>query len=554
MKSSIVVLIVFCSAVSGSQAADIADQQLIHQQARQQALETQLAPPPAEVHLSVPETGESSAFAVETPCFPITHVRLAGTENFPHWLPFRLVAQQGENHCLGDKGISRLITQLQDQLINHGYVTSRVLVPRQDLRTQTLKLVMIPGKIRHIRYTPDSGNYIQRITPFPAREGKLLDLRDIEQGLENLQRFPTVQADMNIVPAEQPGESDIVLDWRQSRHWRVATYLDDTGSKSTGRYQGGLTFFLDNPLALSDLFYLSGGRDIHSSAGKGSQNDTLYYSLPFGYWMASVTASHYDYTQTIAGLNQAIQYRGKSQNLAVQLSRVLNRNADQKTLLNGEIYRRASRNFIDNTEIDVQRRETAGWKLGLSHHHFIGSATLDTRVTYQQGMRWFGAQPAPEEYRNEGTALPKITQFSATLAGPLTLFSQPFSYQTQYLRQISASPLTPQDRFSIGGRWTVRGFDGELTLSADRGWYSRNELDWQTPLKGQSLYLAMDYGEVGGRGSDTLLGKHLAGSALGWRGSLKGVSYDLFVGVPLSKPAGFPTSPVTAGFNLYWQY
>ncbi|MCT8345422.1 ShlB/FhaC/HecB family hemolysin secretion/activation protein [Photorhabdus kleinii] len=554
MKSSILVFAVFYSVVSGSQAADLSAQQLIHQQARQQALEAQLAPPPAEVHLSVPEQAVSSAFPLETPCFPITRVVLAGTENFPRWLPFRRVAQQGENHCLGAQGINRLMTRLQDQLINHGYVTSRVLVPRQDLHTQTLKLVMIPGYIRHIRYTPDSGKYIQRITPFPAREGKLLDLRDIEQGLENLQRFPTVQAEMNIVPAAQPGESDIVLDWRQSRHWRVATYLDDTGAKSTGRYQGGFTFFLDNPLALSDLFYLSGGRDIHASAGKGSQNDTLYYSLPFGYWMASVTASHYDYMQTIAGLNQAIQYRGKSQNLAVQLSRVLHRNADQKTLLNGEIYRRTSRNFIDKTEVDVQRRETAGWKLGLSHHHTIGNATLDTRVTYQQGMRWFGAQPAPEEYRNEGTALPKITQFSATLAGPVTLFSQPFSYQTQYLRQISASPLTPQDRFSIGGRWTVRGFDGELTLSADRGWYSRNELDWQTPLRGQSLYLGIDYGEVGGRGSDALLGKHLAGSALGWRGNLKGVSYDLFVGIPLSKPAGFQTSPVTAGFNLYWQY
>ncbi|KMW72889.1 hypothetical protein TI10_12125 [Photorhabdus luminescens subsp. luminescens] len=56
MKRSILVLTVFCSMVSGSQAADIADQQLIHQQTRQQALEAQLTPPPAEVHLSVPET------------------------------------------------------------------------------------------------------------------------------------------------------------------------------------------------------------------------------------------------------------------------------------------------------------------------------------------------------------------------------------------------------------------------------------------------------------------------------------------------------------------
>ncbi|NHB89228.1 ShlB/FhaC/HecB family hemolysin secretion/activation protein [Photorhabdus tasmaniensis] len=554
MKSSILVFAVLCSVMPGSQAADMADQQLIHQQARQDALEAQLAPPQPDIRLSVPEKAVPAGFPSETLCFPVARVVLTGTENFPHWLPFRRIAQQGEHHCLGDQGINRLMTRLQNQLIDHGYVTSRVLAPRQDLRSKTLTLVMIPGKIRHIRYTPDSGKYIQRITPFPAREGNLLDLRAIEQGLENLQRVPTVKADMNIVPAEQPGESDIVLDWRQSRHWRLATYLDDTGSKSTGRYQGGFTFFLDNPLALSDLFYLSGGHDIHASAGKGSQNNTLYYSLPFGYWLTSVTASHYDYTQTIAGLNQAIQYRGKSQNLAVQLSRVLHHNAGQKTTLNGEIYRRTTKNFIDDTEIDVQRRETAGWRLGLSHHHYLGSATLDTNVTYQRGRRWFGAQPAPEEGLNEGTALPKITQFSATLSGPLTLFSQPFSYQTQYLRQISASPLTPQDRFSLGGRWTVRGFDGELTLSADRGWYSRNELDWHTPLHGQSLYLGIDYGEVGGLGSEALLGKHLAGSVLGWRGSLKSLSYDLFVGIPLSKPAGFQTSPVTAGFNLYWQY
>ncbi|KOY62540.1 ShlB/FhaC/HecB family hemolysin secretion/activation protein [Photorhabdus heterorhabditis] len=554
MKSGILVLAVFCSLASGSQAADMADQQLIHQQARQQALEAQLASPPADVRLSVPEKTVPAAFPAEAGCFPLTRVTLTGTENFPHWLPLTRLARQGEHHCLGTQGINQLMNRLQNRLIDSGYVTSRILAPAQDLNSGTLKLVVIPGNIRHIRYTPDSGRHIQRITPFPAREGKLLDLRDIEQGLENLQRVPTVQANMRIEPDEQPGESDIVLDWRQSRHWRLASYWDDSGTQSTGRYQGGFTFYLDNPLALSDLFYVSAGRDIHTVAGQGSQNDTLHYSLPFGYWMAGMTASHYDYHQTIAGLNQAIQYRGKSHNLSVQLSRVLYRNDQQKTTLNSEIYRRTARNFIDDTEIAVQHRETAGWKLGLSHRHDIGSATLDTGVTYQQGMRWFGAQPAPEECQHTGTALSKIIQFSATLSGPLRLFSQPFSYQTQYLRQISPTPLTPQDQFSLGGRWTVRGFDGELTLSADRGWDSRNELDWHTPLHGQSLYLALDYGEVGGPGSEALLGKHLAGSALGWRGRLKGLNYDLFVGIPLSKPAGFQTSPVTTGFNLYWQY
>ncbi|MGV7960714.1 hypothetical protein QPK13_06210 [Photorhabdus tasmaniensis] len=74
MKSNILVFAVFCSVMPGSQAADMADQQLIHQQVRQQALEAQLAPPPADVRLSVPEKVVSSTFPVETPCFPITRV------------------------------------------------------------------------------------------------------------------------------------------------------------------------------------------------------------------------------------------------------------------------------------------------------------------------------------------------------------------------------------------------------------------------------------------------------------------------------------------------
>ncbi|TDB57123.1 ShlB/FhaC/HecB family hemolysin secretion/activation protein [Photorhabdus khanii] len=554
MQKKVIVFTSFLIVTTSAKATEISDQQLIHQQERQKALEAQLAPPPANIRLSIPEKTTPSEFPVDTPCFPITRVVLEGTENFPYWLPLMRLAQKGENQCLGTQGINVLMTRIQNRLISHGYVTSRVLAPNQNLNSKTLKLVIIPGKIRHIRYTAESGSYIQRVTTFPPREGKLLDLRDIEQGLENLQRFSTVQANMEIVPGEQPGESDIVLDWRQSRHWQLATYMDDSGSKSTGRYQGGLTLYLHNPLALSDLFYLSGGRDIHSPSGRGNKNYTIHYSLPVGYWMAGITASNYDYNQTVAGLHKDDKYSGESKNLNFQLSRVLHRNASQKTSLNGEIYRRTSKNFFNNIEIDIQRRETAGWKLGLSHRHYIGNATLDAGMTYLRGTRWFGAQPAPEEARDEATALPKTTQFTAALSAPFTLFSQSFSYKTQYMHQISDRPLTPQDQFSIGNRWTIRGFDGERTLNGDRGWYSRNELEWQTPLNGQSLYMGMDYGEIGGPGKERQLGKRLAGSVLGWRGSLKGVSYDLFAGIPLSKPDGFKTSPVTTGFSLYWQY
>jgi hemolysin activation/secretion protein len=41
---------------------------------------------------------------------------------------------------------------------------------------------------------------------------------------------------------------------------------------------------------------------------------------------------------------------------------------------------------------------------------------------------------------------------------------------------------------------------------------------------------------------------------IGVRGSAFKTRYDLFAGVPLSKPDGFNTSPVTLGFNLNWDF
>ncbi len=174
MQKKVIVFTSFLIVTTSAKATEISDQQLIHQQERQKALEAQLAPPPADIRLSIPEKTVPSEFPVDTPCFPITRVVLAGTENFPHWLPLMRLAQQGENQCLGTQGINVLMTRIQNRLINHGYVTSRVLAPNQNLNSKTLKLVIIPGKIRHIRYTAESGSYIQRVTTFPPEKESCL--------------------------------------------------------------------------------------------------------------------------------------------------------------------------------------------------------------------------------------------------------------------------------------------------------------------------------------------------------------------------------------------
>ncbi|WP_081893193.1 MULTISPECIES: ShlB/FhaC/HecB family hemolysin secretion/activation protein [unclassified Serratia (in: enterobacteria)] len=531
------------------------NEQMILQQQRQQALEQQLLPPTPDVRLLPPASRLGRLmFPQEKPCFNIDRVELNGQEALPRWLPLQRIANQAQGQCLGGKGINLLMSTMQNRLVDHGYITTRVLAPQQDLKSGTLQLNILPGFIRQVKLTPDSSQHVSLFNAFPPRAGNLLDLRDIEQGLENLQRLPTVQAKMDIVPGEKPGESDIMLHWQQAKIWRLGASLDDSGTSSTGRYQGGLTFSLDNPLSLSDLFYISGTRALQPGNDKGSKNLTAHYSVPFRYAMLSVTANDYDYHQTVAGLNSDYRYSGDSQNLTVQLSRVLHRSGSQKTTFTYDILTRGAKNYINDTEVEVQRRRTAGWRMGLQHRHFIQQATLDAGISYQRGTRWFGALPAPEESYGDATALSKIIQLSSQLNVPFALGKQTFRYNVQYQRQMSNTPLTPQDQFAIGSRFTVRGFDGERTLNANAGWTVRNELAWTTPVPNQELYLGADYGHVSGRGTENLTGTNLAGSVLGVRGSAFKTRYDLFAGIPLSKPDGFKTDSVTLGFNLNWDF
>lgn len=443
------------------QAADIrrsGEDTFIIQQQRQEALEQQLTPSAPDVRLSAPGSfAHKINFPVETPCFQIKQTELKGADALPHWLPLQKIANGAVGHCLGAKGINLLMSTLQNRLVDHGYVTTRVLAPSQDLKSGILRLVIIPGVVRHVRLTPDSDDYIQLYSSFPAHEGSLLDLRDIEQGLENMQRLPGVQADMEIVPGDQPGESDILITRKQDKYWRLGFSLDDSGTRSTGRYLGGITFSLDNPFSLSDLLYVSATHNFPHYGGKGSKNYTAHYSVPFGYWQFSVTASDYDYHQTVAGAVEDYQYSGESQNLGMQLSRVLHRNGTQKTVLTYDVQARRSRNYINDTEIQVQRRQTAAWRLGLQHRHYISQATLDSGVSWQRGTRWFGAQPAPEEIFGEATALSKILQMNASFNRHTQNTGQGLEAQTIH--------ITTQDLDNQEGSILA---DRALTVMADR--------------------------------------------------------------------------------------
>ncbi len=512
-----------------------------------------------------PTTGPVQALRLptaEAPCFQIRQLELRGYEGGRFgWVLDTLAGPQGNDaplrKCLGAQGVGILQQRAQDALIQQGFVTTRILVQPQDMSNGSLVFTIVPGSLHTVRPsadTPSTATIPTRTlrSALPMREGDILNLRDIEQALENFQRVPTTQVDIQIAPASTPSTSDLIIRRQTDFPLRASLSLDDSGSKSTGRYQASATLSWDNPLGLNDLFYISQGNDAQGGdpGPRGNQSNTLHYSLPWGYWAFGFTASESSYYQTLSGSTLGTIYSGTSGSTELKASHLFYRDARSKNTVYLKALERHARNYINSTEVLIQRRATALWELGLERRAFIGQGTLQAAVAYKSGTRDFNAIEAPEESSGQGTARPTFYSADLGWSTPWTPWKLPLTYQASLRLQATDVALTAPDRFNLGGRYTVRGFDGENSISGDTGWLARQDLGWNLGQSGGQLYLALDAGEVDGPNTAGLPDRFIAGMALGWRIQTKKLQFDYFIGRPLHTPATLRTSATTAGFSF----
>ncbi|MFV0371506.1 MAG: POTRA domain-containing protein, partial [Azonexus sp.] len=178
---------------------------------RERLLHEQQAPG-ADVRLPGAETtGTGRLPAAETPCFVIQRIELIDDSGHFAWARAAadLPDDPATGRCLGSQGINLVMARIQNAIVERGYVTTRVLAEAQDLTAGTLARRVMPGRLRSVRFTEDSSPRANAWNVFPVRPGQLLNLRDLEQALENFKRLPSAEADLQLVPADAPGESDV---------------------------------------------------------------------------------------------------------------------------------------------------------------------------------------------------------------------------------------------------------------------------------------------------------------------------------------------------------
>ncbi|AYZ62035.1 ShlB/FhaC/HecB family hemolysin secretion/activation protein [Burkholderia multivorans] len=524
------------------------------------------------VRSEVPHLEAYRALPTETPCFRIERFLLEVPSSLPDAaraqgasaLPMDRFAFAREwlNHyageCVGKQGVDVLVKGLSQAILARGYVTTRVLVPEQDLSSGALKLSLIPGVIRHVRFADEKLRGTWK-TAFPTGDGELLNLRDLEQGLEQMKRVSSQDVSMQIVPADLPGESDVVLDVKRGKPWTVVASIDNSGTRATGKLQGNLSVGIDNPLGLNDVFNIGVSQDLEFGDKRlGSHGWNGFYSIPWGYWTTTLSAYTNSYYQRIAGVNQTFIASGNSKTVDFKLARVLTRSQNDVLGTYFRLSRRFGKSFIEDTEIWQQRRNNTIIEIGLTDRHYFDGAQFDGSLAYRQGVGGFGAQADTMAAGGGPTYRFKMAVLDANLSVPFAIDKQPFRYVGTFHGQFTGNTLSYIDDLTIGSRYTVRGFDGETMLAAARGFYWRNELQMPIGQTGQAVYAGLDYGRVWGPQPIALVGTQLAGAVIGVKGSVGtrfgAYAYDLFAGTPVYKPSGFQTARATVGFQVTAQF
>ena len=92
-----------------------------------------------------------------------------------------------------------------------------------------LTILVIEGKVEGIDFSDDVPFAGQKLRlAFPGIVGNALNIRDLEQGLDQLNRLPSNDATMELVPGTTAGMSRVRIANTPGKTWRASAGLDNS--------------------------------------------------------------------------------------------------------------------------------------------------------------------------------------------------------------------------------------------------------------------------------------------------------------------------------------
>lgn len=531
-------------------------QRLMNEEFRRQELKNALKRPQAQ---ETEKKSQEKEPDLVTSCVNVKEIEFSGNTKFSKCEINKAIAQY-KNTCMGLPQINEMLNKITDLYIEKGYITSRAFMtmPQDKLKQGILQIKIVEGKLSKFEGIKKA----MRWTAFPFMMGNVLNLRDIEQGIDQINRLASNSAKMEIKPDDKNEYSKVEIKNEPKGTTRITAFTDNAGSESTGETRFGMRAAQDNLLGLNEQINMSYAKaPSKNSDHRDADYLTVGVSVPFGYWTLNNNFSWSDYRTSFVLYNGDRFYSyGNSVTNSLSLDRMLARGQRYKVSASGGITYKRNQNYTKVLDLkmknEVSSRDLAIANLGLSSTFYFDGGVLFLNPSYNKGTKWFGAL---NDNHGNYTQSAQYEAWKLYAYGSMNLFDTA-TYTGTLDMQYSPDELYGTEAFYIGGEYSVRGFRND-GVQGDSGYTFRNDIDFNVAtlaksdneiLQGLNFGPFLDYGYVHNNNKD-LKSEILSGA--GGKVSLKYKYFDGSIGYAtvLKKPKWIDENEAVylyAGFNF----
>jgi hemolysin activation/secretion protein len=479
------------------------------------------------------------------PCFDIQTIAVEGVEAFSAsriaeiYSPFL-------NRCLAANDINGLIRSLTNLYLDAGYITSRAYLPNQNLTQGHLRLVVVEGFVESVAIEGASHKRLR--SAFPGIEGKKLNLRTIEQGIDAIGRSGA-EAKVDFLPGSILGATRLVVKVKNRPQRQFTLGVDNEGSKATGRTRVSLTQAWNNPIGFNDLAWLNVqttalGRDDRRKATSLAAS----YSIPWGNWVETLSVNQYQYESWVSEAVVPFATSGDSSSISLDSRYLLWRDQTGLTHLGLRLKQQDTENLVSDVRLITSSRRYSAASAYASSRHVGQRQEWQTELALHHGLS--------SDQAELGGATPEAKFNKWTLDASYLKRSQwqqlPLEWRSQWQFQHSDDLLYASEQLSLGGQYTVRGF-AEQSVQGTSGFFTRNSLSTIRPGRLDSAgfwqpSIALDYGQL-------RTGESLSGAALGLSYTGNQLQLQLEIGKALRTGSLQEEGFITQGsMSLSWRW
>lgn len=449
-----------------------------------------------------------------------------------------------KNKYIGEKGgenVLNFVKELENLYLEKGYIATRVKIDMENSNFKDGKVIcaVIEGYIENIEIKGEK-NKLRVFTSFPVRSGKILNMKDLDQGIENLNSIAANDAKLDILAGKDLGGSIIEISNKKSKKISGSINYNNLGQKSTGEERMKFAVTIEDFLGINDSFTSSYQRKLgRERKYKDSKNFSFYYRVPFRYWDISIIKDQSEYITPVKAVGYDYKSRGVSKNMNYSIRRILHRNDTGKTSIGVTLTNKESKNYIDDTMLVMSSRKLSVLKIDVGYQRRLFNGMFSGEVAYHEGLKRFGAERDDWEYKDFTSPKAQFQKYTTDLNWykPFRIGEQNFSYKFSFSGQYSDDILYSSEKLSIGDDTTVRGFK-ENSIMGDKGIYIRNEIAYS--YKFLEPFIAYDTGRVKDVTKDEYYkkyGSEMSGAAVGVRVYFQYLTASITYSKPVNAPS-----------------